>query len=151
MTTSNEFAKWSLLSDQMREEPPDYSGLFIHLSNLKDLLKSLYNNDKSSRKVIDDRIDLDLLKQMISNMAFDGNDLSELISFCIATLAFVSPSEVHPRLRAFNDNMDQMIADCVPYNKLIPHFLEDINKFIKELSPVIRLSQALQVKGLAQQ
>ena len=77
-------AYWSILENELNSLPPVYSQLLKILTELRDMLCEFVPNRQDIQQEIKDKIDPDLIKNMVEHQAFDDENLYNLATYIIS-------------------------------------------------------------------
>jgi len=120
-------AFWDIFTEEI--ERNDYSRLFIILDEIKTRLKALTPNRQDIHTDIDQNIDIDLYKQMISNGAFETEDFMKLIEYLVTKIKqYIAP--VHDtEIGHWVTKLYENIGD--KYSKTLPAFFEEYYNYLE--------------------
>jgi len=134
-------AFWDIFTEEI--EKNDYSRLYVILDEIKSRLKTLIPNRHDIHIELDQNIDVELYKQMITNGAFETADFMKLIEYLISQIKqYIAP--VHDtEIDLWVVNLYENIGDV--YSKTLPSFFEKYYNYLeiteKELEEFRRLSR----------
>lgn len=76
-------AFWDQLRDQLREEPPNYTGTLDLLKEIRELIINLTPHRQDLQEMIRSELDIELFDQMIRNNAFSLNYLENIVLYLV--------------------------------------------------------------------
>ena len=119
-------AFFDLLEKKVAADPPDYDWLTRLYAEIKEKLVILLSEGSSLRNEIEESMDVDLFKQMISNNAFDPADLAKLIRYvfakCKQLCAPARDEETDAKLKEIIDHMESGKAT---FATIVPMFIRN--------------------------
>tara|TARA_Y100000389_G_scaffold202431_1_gene247685 strand:- start:1128 stop:1601 length:474 start_codon:yes stop_codon:yes gene_type:complete len=127
------------LAKNINKDPPDIKWLSELFAEIRTKLMNLTPNNKKIQEEICNRLDLELLQQMLLNSAFDMNDLKQLIDYVFyITLQLCAP--VRDRdIQDTQKNLQQMIAENKSFGEIVSTFVVHANKIIDVIHEDIRI------------
>ncbi|ESN99275.1 hypothetical protein HELRODRAFT_185060 [Helobdella robusta] len=97
-------AFWDILEEQLSETPPTYTQALSLLGEIKgQLAEMLPTTDNSLKLLVDEVLDLDLIKQKLDHLAFDLQTYSQFIIDIMAKICAPARDEEVMRLRTISD------------------------------------------------
>lgn len=120
-------AFWDIFTEEI--EKNDYSRLFVILDEIKTRLKALVPNRHDIHRELDQNIDTELYKQMITNGAFETADFMKLIEYLITQIKqYIAP--IHDtELNIWIHELYENIGD--KYSKTLPSFFEKYYNYLE--------------------
>jgi len=137
-----EKAFFDLLKQKVAEDPPDYEWLVRLYTEIRDKLCKLVKRDSSMWKDMQEKLDPDFFKQLITNKVFDGKSMYGLICYTFGLcLELGSPARdcdtkvMRDEVISLAQTPEGTFANIVPLyikniNKCIDLIYEDIHKLL---------------------
>lgn len=120
-------AYWDIFTHDLEND--DYSRLYIILSEIRTRLKALTPTRTDIHLEIDETIDVDLYKQMITNGAFEPTDFMKLVDYLITKMKqYIAP--IHDvEIDKWVLQLYETIGD--KYSKTLPSFFEKYYSYLE--------------------
>ena len=145
-------AFWDCFHEELNLKPPDYRKLISLLNELRVTFCNFVPNRNDIHQEIYDKIDVDMIKNMIANNAFEDENLYNLATYIISLIKRFQPPimdeevdtweqgmlaqfkesfEYSDFLVTFFKSVFNMIENIIIYNKQLLENLDNINNFHK--------------------
>tara|TARA_B110000971_G_scaffold146833_1_gene149974 strand:+ start:41 stop:1084 length:1044 start_codon:yes stop_codon:yes gene_type:complete len=120
-------AYWDIFTEDLERD--DYSRLFIILNEIRTRLKALTPNRHDIHIEIDESIDVELYKQMITNRVFEPSDFMKLVEYLVMKIKqYIAP--VHDtEINEWIIQLYETITD--KYSKTLPSFFEKYYSYLE--------------------
>jgi len=114
---------WDMMQAELESKPPKYDRMIAVLTELRDVLCSLVPNRPDIHKEIHENIDIDLIKNMVENNAFDNKNLYQLTIYIVSMIKKFQPPAMDDDVGEWEKNMlDQMEQEFDPAEFLVIFF-----------------------------
>jgi hypothetical protein len=118
-------AFYDVLSEKIKQEPPDYDWLERLYTELRDKLCGILKKGSTLRIEIEDGMDLTLFSQMIRNNAFDATELYKQIMYIFEKFKQLgSPGRDIEVDEKKQEILDMMARNCTFY-EIVPVFFKN--------------------------
>jgi len=137
-----EKAFFDLLKQKVAEEPPDYDWLVRLYTEIRNKLCNLVKKDSTMWRDMQEKLDPDFFKQLITNKVFDGKSMYGLICYTFELcLELGSPARdgetkvMRDEIISLAQSPEGAFANIVPLyikniNQCIDFIYEDIHKIL---------------------
>lgn len=126
-------AFWDSFTESINKEIPDYSRLIIMLKEIKILIKNLIPNRLDIHNDIDDKIDTELLLQMLSNNAINFNEIYNLMNYIHNLLKSLDCPNNDEQYNKFWIKIKKMIDEKKTYGIILKDFFNYIFSQLEEI------------------
>ena len=84
ITATLKRAFWDMLHSELKSTPPQYTRLLSVLTETRDTLCSFIPNRPDIHKEMHENIDIELVKTMVENGAFEDKELYQLTTYIVS-------------------------------------------------------------------
>ena len=130
-------AFWDSFVDSIDKEKPDYTRLIIMLKEIKSLIKMIIPNRADMHNIIEEKIDTELLLQMLSNNAMNFTDIYKLMNYIYTLLKSLDCPANDEKNNAFWKSIEDMIQEQSSYGNILKVFLIHIFGQLEEIQKAI--------------
>lgn len=130
-------AFWDSFTESIDKEKPDYTRLIIMLKEIKSLIKNIIPNRTDMHTIIEEKIDTELLLQMLSNDAMNFTDIYNLMNYIYTLLKSLDYPANDEKNNAFWKTIDDMIQEQSSYGNILKVFLIHIFAQLEEIQKAI--------------
>lgn len=123
-------AYYDVIYEHISRDPPDYELMIGILGDIKNKLCSILKNGSSLRVEIEERIDLDLFKQMLVNDAYSIDDFEQLVSFTFEKCKQLGSAGRDRYTDALLEEIILAKVGGATFASLVVLFIKNINKCI---------------------
>lgn len=124
---------WDSLYDELNENPPKFEKLLSLLKELKEDLCNMVPNRKDIHKDIDDKIDIDLINNMLINNAFDDETLKKLIIYIISLIKQFQPPAMDKDIDIWESKLLNKFNEKFEYADFLVVFLRSIFNILEQI------------------
>tara|TARA_B100001093_G_C26764917_1_gene987429 strand:- start:225 stop:752 length:528 start_codon:yes stop_codon:yes gene_type:complete len=123
----NNFKKafFDLLSEKIKQEPPDYEWIEKLYKELRDKLCNILKNNSILRNEIEESMDLILFSQMIRNNAFDGLELYKQIVYIFDKFKQLGSAARDKEVDIKKDEIIEMMKKNCTFYEIVPVFFKN--------------------------
>ena len=89
--------------------------------------------------IVNEQIDIELLKQMFENNAFDAQEFGKVCFFIMTTLEEYCSADELPKVKAWAQAQREILQGEIKYAEWIPQFFEKVHEFIDVVEGQIQL------------
>ena len=134
-------AFWEMMHLELKSEPPKYDRMLSVLEELRDTLCNFVPNRTDIHKEIKETIDIELIKNMVENNAFEDKELYQLTTYIVSMVKKFIPPIMDESVAQWEQEMlDQLTKKFHPADFLVIffqsvfHMLEHIMMYAKKFA-----------------
>ncbi len=137
-------AFWDTLIQELDSDPPIYTQLLKILSEIQDLFCKFVPNRPDIQQEIKERIDIELLSNMINNNAFEDEDLYNLTEYIISLVKRFQPPDMDDKVNEWEKEMQKQFHQEFKYSEFLVIFFQSVYNMIHTIIDYInRLDQVI--------
>ena len=121
---------WNILKEELDADPPVYNQLLKILEELRDLFCEFVIDNERTIQEIHDNIDIDLIKNMLINDAFDESDLFKLTTYMISLVKRFQPPVMDDDVCIWEESMLEYFKKKFQYSDFLIIFFQSIFNMI---------------------
>lgn len=118
-------AFWDQLREQLKEEPPNYSGTLDLLKEIRTLIIELTPNRQDLQEMISSKLDIELFNQMVSNQAFSLDDLTNVVRYLVEKIKEYQSSDMDSDWLDWRDEVENSLVKIYSLEMTLDQFLPD--------------------------
>jgi hypothetical protein len=120
-------AFWDKMSEDIQKD--NYEGVIIHIKDLINMICALIPNRKDLHEEIKDKVDIEIIEQLIENRMFNGEVLFKFTGYLFDWLKRLSSAS---RDKDFEKMWDGLIVNCPhhEYHLLVPEIFQLLYKIL---------------------
>jgi hypothetical protein len=126
-------AYFDVLKEKIEQDPPDYEWIVRLYEEIKLKLVKLFKEGSTTRKEIEEILDIELFDQMLRNNAYNVKDFEKLTNYIFELcIKFGSPQ----RDKSTADMRDEILNEVKRgsgFSTLIPMFIENANTCVDHI------------------
>lgn len=127
-------AFWDLIKSDLESEPQKFEHLIILIEEIKQRLINLTPRNEELKKDINESIDLEFLKELFENKAFESKEFSNLIMYLIHKLEiYCAPARDKDISKFKTDTLDKF-KDTVVYSEFLPWFFTEYHSHLDTIA-----------------
>ena len=126
-------AFWNLLYEELNSKPPIHDKLISLLTELRDTFCNFVQNRTDIHKEIHEKIDVDLIKNMIENDAFDDKNLYNLAVYIISLIKRFQPAIMDEDVNKWEKSMLQQFTEKFEYSDFLVTFFKSVFNMIENI------------------
>jgi len=119
-------AYWDILKNELSAEPPQYDQLIRILEELGNLFCEFIPNRPDIQQEIRDRIDPELIKNMVVNGAFDDENLFNLAKYIISLIKKFQPPVMDDDVILWEESMLEQFKPGLEYSTFLVTYFRSI-------------------------
>lgn len=131
-------AFWDILIQELDSKPPIYTQLLKILSEIRDLFCQFVPNRNDIQQEIKERIDIELLSNMINNNAFEDQDLYNLTEYIISLVKRFQPPDMDDKVNEWEKEMQKQFNQEFKYSDFLVIFLQSVYNMIHTIIDYIK-------------
>lgn len=126
-------AYWDILSQELKSEPPVYNQLIKILGEIRDLFCQFVPSRIDIQTEIRDKIDPELIKNMLVNNAFDDENLYNLAKYIISLIKMFQPPAMDSEVTAWEQQMMHQFEGPFEYSEFLVIFFKSVFNMINTI------------------
>lgn len=124
---------WDILKRELDSTPPVYDKLFQILEEIKDTFCKFIPNRKDIQEEICENIDINLIKNMIENNAFDDNNLYKLSRYIISLIKRFQPPIMDEEINNWEEGMLEQFKKKFEYSGFLIVFFKSVFNMLETI------------------
>jgi hypothetical protein len=126
-------AFWDILQTELDETPPKYDKLISLLIELRDTFCDFVPNRKDIHEEIHENIDIDLIKNMVKNDAFDDENLYKLAVYIISLIKRFQPPVMDEKVNEWEKGMLEQFKTKIEYSDFLVIFFKSVFNMLENI------------------
>ena len=126
-------AYWDMLQTQLEADPPEYDQLLRILQELRELFCKFVPNVPELQEEIKDKIDPELLKNMITHQAFDDENLFNLATYIISLIKRFQPPVMDDDINNWEITMLNELKNDFNHSTFLVTFFKSVFNMIHSI------------------
>mgnify|MGYP001288143548 CR=1 FL=1 len=126
-------AFWDILHEELNSKPPVYDRLISLISELRDTFCKFVPHRTDIHQEIYENIDIELIKNMINNDAFDDNNLYKLAVYIISLVKKFQPPIMDNDVNEWEQGMLQQFKQNFDYSEFLVIFLRSVFNMVDNI------------------
>jgi hypothetical protein len=132
---------WDILDKELKTEPPIFDQLIKILSEIRDLLCEFVPNNPTIQEEIRDKIDPDLIRNMVEHQAFDDENLYVLVMYMISLVKKFQPPIMDKNVEDWEKGLHETFTKPIIYSEFLCIFLQSIFNMIQNIKEYLIIIQ----------
>ena len=133
-------AYWSILENELNSLPPVYSQLLKILTELRDMFCEFVPNRQDIQQEIKDKIDPDLIKNMVEHQAFDDENLYNLATYIISLIKRFQPPVMDEEVEEWEQGILHIMSEKFDYTKFLVTFFMSVFNMIQTITTYLHIA-----------
>ena len=133
-------AYWSILENELNSLPPVYSQLLNILTELRDMFCEFVPNRQDIQQEIKDKIDPDLIKNMVEHQAFDDGNLYNLATYIISLIKRFQPPVMDEEVEEWEQGMLHIMSEKFDYTKFLVTFFRSVFNMLQTITTYLHIA-----------
>jgi hypothetical protein len=126
-------AYWDILKNELNSDPPQYDQLIRILEELRELFCEFIPNRADIQQEIRDKIDPELIKNMVSHGAFDDENLFNLAKYIISLVKRFQPPAMDNNVTEWEESMLEQFKQKIDYSTFLVTYFRSIFNMIHSI------------------
>ena len=133
-------AYWNILENELNSKPPVYTQLLNILTEICDMFCEFVPNRPDIQQEIKDRIDIDLIKNMVEHSAFDDENLYKLTTYIISLIKKFQPPVMDEEVEEWERGMLHIMSQKFDYTKFLVIFFRSVFNMIQTITTYLKIA-----------
>jgi hypothetical protein len=134
-------AYWDILKKELDSDPPIFNQLIMILSEIRDLFCKFVPNRQDIQQEIKDKIDPDLIKNMVEHQAFDDDNLYKLSMYMISLIEQFQPPIMDTQVKEWKESMIETLKQPLVYSEFLGIFLRSVFNMIQSIMKYLEIAE----------
>jgi hypothetical protein len=126
-------AFWDILQTELDETPPKYDKVIMLLTELRDTFCDFVPNRKDVQQEIHENIDIELIKNMVNNDAFDDENLYKLTVYIISLIKRFQPPVMDEKVNEWEKGMLEQFKSKFNYSNFLVVFFNSVFNMVANI------------------